>query len=474
MHHRHQLSISVSTSRLEGTPPESFDWGSVSIGTEEQDLSIDVFGEAHVYSILIRAFSAGLARNVAWDLSRVEPNFLNSFLIAGKIFKRGVFFIGGAETKQSIAQDDAHAYQVNQVNELGQCFAKLRDGDLIIVDQGVADYWRLQIPGKYLVFKFSEAEKNLASVEKIIDVLRNRQSRSSRIFIVGGGVAGDVVGFAAGILGLRCHYVPTTLLAMVDSSIGGKVGVNFESWGKNQIGLFRSPVEVSVWSGWLTTLAAEQLRSGLVEALKHALLGGQPRLWRRLIAAATLTQVDFGPISSELINILSIKKAVIDRDPFERGERAVLNFGHTLGHVLETFATTRGRSVTHGECVAIGMIHALRLSARHSGMQGTESLITDLRVVCPSVQRMKEVFWEAEGLPMVKQEILNLLLADKKSSAGSIPGTKGGEVNYVLLTAPGSVARSFDGAWTMATDIESAWEGIVETWNFLESKLSAP
>ena len=75
---------------------------------------------------------------------------------------------------------------------------------------------------------------------------------------------------------------------------------------------------------------------------------------------------------------------------------------------------------------------------------------------------------------MVKQEILNLLLADKKSSAGSIPGTKGGEVNYVLLTAPGSVARSFDGAWTMATDIESAWEGIVETWNFLESKLSAP
>lgn len=381
----HQLSIYVSESIPQTCPAESFEWGSTAIGEEEKELSLDIFGDAHVYSILVRAFSAGLSRNVGWNLSGIESKFSNSFFIAAKIFKRGVFSTGAGDVMGLLAKNDAQVYQVNQVSELGQCFAKLRRGDLIIVDEGVADFWRLQIPGNYLIFKFSESEKNLIAVQRIVNILRTMESRSSRIFVVGGGVAGDIVGFAAGLLGLRCHYVPTTLLAMVDSSLGGKVGVNFESWGKNQIGLFRSPLEVSVWSGWLSTLADAQLRSGLVEALKHALLGGQATLWHRLIAAARPTQIDCGPIATELLGILAIKKAVIDRDPFERGERASLNFGHTLGHVLETFATKQGRSVTHGECVAVGMIHALRLSAEHCGMQGTEQLIADLRW-CPQVR----------------------------------------------------------------------------------------
>ena len=302
---------------------DSFEWGSGEIAGEEAELSFALFGDANVYSILVAAFSAGLSRETAWNLARVESRFLNSFHLAGKVFKRGVTFVEDIDTPIRHKMDAEHSYCVKQVDRLEQCFETVRRDDVVIIDQGVADYWRLQIPGKFLCFKFSEVEKNLLTVRAIVNILRAHQPPRSRVIVVGGGVAGDLVGFAAGILGFRCHYIPTTLLAMIDSSLGGKVGVNFEPWGKNQIGLFRSPVGVSIWTGWLSTLDDVQLRSGLVEALKHALLGGQTQLWHDLMDAAKSTPVNDRLIRSKILDVISIKQAVISRDPFERGERAI-------------------------------------------------------------------------------------------------------------------------------------------------------
>lgn len=467
MPQRHQLTIYVPGAPPAGAPVESFDWGSTVIVGEEAELSFALFGDANVYSILVAAFSAGLSRETAWNLARVESRFLNSFHLAGKVFKRGVTIVGDIETPIRHKMDAEHSYCVTQVDRLEQCFETLRRDDVVIIDQGVADYWRLQIPGTFTCFKFSELEKNLQTVRSIINILRVHQPSRSRVIVVGGGVAGDLVGFAAGILGFRCHYIPTTLLAMIDSSLGGKVGVNFEPWGKNQVGLFSSPVGVSIWTGWLSTLDDAQLRSGLVEGLKHALLGGQTQLWQDLMVAAKSTPVNEQRIQSQILDIVSIKQAVIARDPFERGERAILNFGHTLGHALETFATKRGRLVTHGECVAIGMIHALRLSAEYCGMTGVEEMISDLRLVCPNSKRLGEMFWAADDLSSVKEEILGLLLSDKKSSSNLSGAAGSGQVKYVLLTAPGSIARGPSGAWTVSHPLATAWLDIVKTWNIL-------
>jgi 3-dehydroquinate synthase len=428
-------------------------------------LSLEIFGRANVLSILMHAFSNGLTRDTVWNLDGISKSDLDCYLMAAMVYKRGVTTSGThtahkTESGQGIVQKN---YEINFVDKIEDCFASFSKNDLITVDQSVSKLFAHKIPNHAVVLEFSEANKSIESLASLVSTLRaHRNSTGARdftVYVVGGGVAGDLVGMAAGLLGLKTHYVPTTLLAMVDSSVGGKVGVNFEPWGKNQIGLFHNPVAVSVCREWLKTLPREEFKAGLAEALKHALLLGDLKLWATLLECA---KTDVPNVSAEtLAKVVQVKVDIVARDPLEMGDRVILNFGHTLGHVIESMALKRGHKLTHGQCVAVGMLHALRLSKKYFGMQ-TDIFIAGIMQsgILPSKESLVNIFGSDSDLDDHRDEIISLLLADKKSKSDS-------SIRFVLLRAPGEIARVPDDGWSVSFKPDDAWEDICKTLNIL-------
>ncbi|HET6586660.1 MAG TPA: 3-dehydroquinate synthase [Oleiagrimonas sp.] len=209
-----------------------------------------------------------------------------------------------------------------------------------------------------------EDYKTLHTIEHIFDALSDLgATRDACIFALGGGVVGDLAGFAAAcwMRGIDFVQMPTTLLAMVDSSVGGKTGANLPA-GKNLIGAFHQPRAVIADTGTLTTLPDREYQAGLAEAIKHSALGDAvffERLESMREALLTREHVALGEL---IAHSCRFKAGVVARDETEHGERALLNFGHTFGHALEVEAGYG--ALLHGEAVAIGMVLAARLSAR--------------------------------------------------------------------------------------------------------------
>lgn len=198
-----------------------------------------------------------------------------------------------------------------------------------------------------------EQFKTLDTVANLYrQLIEARLDRRSPILALGGGVLGDTVGFAAAtyLRGVPFVQIPTTLLAMVDASVGGKTGVDLPQ-GKNLVGAFKQPEMVVVDPNVLETLPTVEFRAGLAEVVKHGLIG-DPALF------AALEQGDFEP-SGMLARAIQVKIRVVEEDPFEQGRRAVLNLGHTFGHAFERLANFEMR---HGEAVAIGLVCAARLA----------------------------------------------------------------------------------------------------------------
>lgn len=200
------------------------------------------------------------------------------------------------------------------------------------------------------------------SLETVADVYRNLLShqchRQSLILAVGGGVVGDIAGFAAATFmrGVDYVQVPTTLLAMVDSAIGGKTGVDFAG-GKNIIGAFHTPQAVLVDSMVVDGAGPEAVQGGLAETVKHAIIG-DPELFDRLKSASWNAGCDF----DELIrSSVKVKADIVSTDPLERGVRAHLNLGHTFGHGIEAASSFE---IPHGDAVAMGLVAAARLGAQ--------------------------------------------------------------------------------------------------------------
>jgi len=201
-----------------------------------------------------------------------------------------------------------------------------------------------------------EATKTLATVEALYErFLDAGLDRGAAVVGLGGGVIGDLSGFAAAtfLRGVPWVGLPTSLLAMVDSSIGGKTGVDLRR-GKNLVGAFKQPAGVLTDPDVLSTLPGEELRAGLGEVVKHALLG-DPGLWERLGADG----VD-GDREALVARAVRVKVALVEEDPFERGRRALLNLGHTFGHAVEQVS---GYRVRHGAAVAVGLVAAAALAA---------------------------------------------------------------------------------------------------------------
>ena len=240
--------------------------------------------------------------------------------------------------------------------------------------------------------------------------------RKSLLINLGGGVVTDMGGFIAGTFmrGITFINIPTTLLAMVDASVGGKTGVDLGGL-KNQVGLILEPEMVIIDSEYLNTLPPRQLRSGLAEMLKHGLIQ-DPDYWQKLATMDTLTLDDLDHLIEHSVKI---KSRVVARDPREGGLRKILNYGHTLGHAIETyFLQEEGReTLLHGEAIAIGMVMEAFLSHELCGL--------DLNTARAIKETFQGYFGKVDITLQDMEVIKTLLKFDKKNSSGT--------VNFVLL-----------------------------------------
>ncbi len=258
-----------------------------------------------------------------------------------------------------------------------------------------------------------EEHKNLKSLSAIVDrLISERFERSSSLIALGGGVIGDLAGFAAAtfLRGVPYVQIPTTLLAQVDSSVGGKTGVNHRE-GKNLIGAFYQPRLVLIDVGVLQTLARRELLAGLAEVIKYGIIE-DPRLFVLLEEKLErLLALDRDLLTETIAASCAIKATVVEKDEREEDCRSVLNFGHTIGHALESL--TGYEKFLHGEAVAIGMAQAASISVRQEFCDKE------------SLQRIHRLIGRA-GLPIdipshIKpQELVKRMEVDKKSVEGKI------------------------------------------------------
>ena len=258
-----------------------------------------------------------------------------------------------------------------------------------------------------------EAHKSFSNVARVLDALAQLgATRDACVVALGGGVVGDLAGFAAAcwMRGIDFIQVPTTLLAMVDSSVGGKTGVNLPA-GKNLVGAFHQPRAVVADIDTLATLPDREYRAGLAEVVKGAAIGDEPFFAWLETHADALAARDDATLIEAIARKVRYKAGVVARDETEQGERALLNFGHTFGHALETAG--RYTTLLHGEGVAIGMLLAARLSER-LGMS-----------VAADTARLRRLL-DALGLPTAvpagfdPQQLLALMRLDKKNTAGTL------------------------------------------------------
>jgi 3-dehydroquinate synthase len=320
--------------------------------------------------------------------------------------------------------------------DLGGHCARLKLGErcAVISDRKVAPLYGRTALGSLrkagfdpvlLTVPAGETSKRLEMVERCCDRLaRHRLERNSFVVALGGGVVGDLAGFVASayLRGVAFVQAPTTLLAQVDSSVGGKVGVNLKA-GKNLVGAFYQPRFVLCDLAALGTLPKRELRSGLAEVVKYGIIRDAALFARLERDLGRLLSLDAGVLAEVVARCCQIKAEVVGADETEAGLRAILNFGHTIGHAIE--AVSGYGKFLHGEAISIGQVAAARLSARISGLTTGEA------------ERI-EVLLGRVGLPVSlalsapqQGRLHRAMLLDKKVS--------GGRIRFVLARKIGEV-----------------------------------
>jgi 3-dehydroquinate synthase len=273
-----------------------------------------------------------------------------------------------------------------------------------------------------------ERFKNLSSVGRVYEgLIAAGADRACVVIAVGGGVVGDLVGFAAAtyLRGVRLVHVPTTVMAQVDSSIGGKVGVN-HPLGKNLIGAFHAPRLVIADPMVLATLPRREFRAGLYEVVKYGVIASEPLFARLETSLQSLFARDEAVLADVTSESCRIKAEVVSADEKESGLRRILNFGHTIGHALE--AVTKYRRFRHGEAVAYGMLAAMHL--------GVNRGVTPVEVQ----QRLTSLIAHLGPLPPVAdlsiKEIVGAVAHDKKIVEGTL--------HFIAATAIGTTVTLKD------------------------------
>jgi 3-dehydroquinate synthase len=340
------------------------------------------------------------------------------------------------------------AYDIHIGHDLlvrsGDLLAPLTRGVIpVVTDETVARFYLESllsalrgrgIDARAVVVPPGEDTKSFGHLEKLCrDLLTIGVERSGLIVALGGGVIGDLAGFAAGILkrGVNYAQVPTTLLAQVDSSVGGKTAIDVPE-GKNLIGLFHQPKIVLTDTSVLATLPRRALLAGYAEVVKYAALGDKAFFsWLEANGEAALAG-DAAALSHMIAHCCRMKAGIVARDERESGERALLNLGHTFGHALEA-ATNYSGILLHGEAVAIGMVLAFKLSERFG-------------LAPPSDTRRLTRHLAGIGLPIAippiagerptPERLLEFMLRDKKA--------EGGQLKFVLVRGLGHAFVSAD------------------------------
>jgi 3-dehydroquinate synthase len=287
------------------------------------------------------------------------------------------------------------------------------------LDKLLASLERAGIRAQSLALKPGEATKNWADLGRVVEaILAGRFERGDIVIAFGGGVIGDLAGFAAAIArrGMRFVQVPTTLLAQVDSSVGGKTGVNSPS-GKNLIGAFHQPSLVLADTGLLDTLSTREMRAGYAEVVKYGLID-QPGFYEWLESGRWKGIFSGGAEREEAVRFsCAAKAAVVARDETETGDRALLNLGHTFGHAIEALTHYDGTRIVHGEAVAIGMAQAHRFSARLGLITRQDAVRVENHIAAIGLPvRPAEV---PGGVGTVR-DVLEAIRQDKKVSRGAL------------------------------------------------------
>ena len=276
--------------------------------------------------------------------------------------------------------------------------------------------------GEPIVVPDGERFKNLQNVSRVYEALiRVNADRASTLITLGGGVIGDMAGFAAAtyLRGIALVHVPTTLLAQVDASIGGKVGVN-HALGKNLIGAFYQPLAVAIDPSVLQTLPRREFRAGLYEVIKYGMTSSRPLFERVGRERSAIFAKDAAALGAVISESCRIKASVVAADEKEAGLRRILNFGHTAGHALE--AVTKYRRYRHGEAVAYGMLVASELGVMRGALAAADrAALADLIASLGPLPPIGDIS---------TREMLDAMQHDKKMVAGRL--------NFVLPTSIGS------------------------------------
>lgn len=274
-----------------------------------------------------------------------------------------------------------------------------------------------------IVIKAGDTNKTLDSLAEVWTALsQGGATRHSLMINLGGGMVTDLGGFAASTFkrGIDFINIPTTLLAMVDASVGGKTGINFGGL-KNEIGVFSDSKFVIINTQFLDTLDHANICSGYAEMLKHGLISDNKH-WAELVGF-NLAQPDLAQLQRMVAESIKVKERIVTEDPHEHGIRKALNLGHTVGHALESFAMKHGRPVLHGYAVAYGMVCELYLSARKTDFP-TDKMHQTVRFILDHYGRLP---YTCDDYP----ELLELMRHDKKNTSGII--------NFTLLGGIGDI-----------------------------------
>ncbi len=281
----------------------------------------------------------------------------------------------------------------------------------------------VDIPIEIIEFESGESAKNINTCVEIWNILTDLGAdRKSLLVNLGGGVVTDLGGFVASTFkrGIDFVNIPTTLLAMVDASVGGKNGVDLGAL-KNQIGVINTPALLVIDTSYLETLPQNEMRSGLAEMLKHGLVYDKT-YWEKFL---DLAAIDFADFDALIYESIAIKNAIVSQDPTENGIRKALNFGHTLGHAIESYflESDDKETLLHGEAIAAGMV----LEAFISWKKG---LLTKREYA----QVKAAIFAVFDPIPFVEKDyapIFGLLIHDKKNEYG--------KVQFALLDGIGKI-----------------------------------
>ncbi|WP_407116330.1 3-dehydroquinate synthase [Bradyrhizobium sp. LMG 9283] len=349
------------------------------------------------------------------------------------------------------------------LSSLGERIAALRPGvrTAVVTDRTVAKYWlepteaslaAAGIPTSRIVVEEGEISKTYAGLEKVSEALiAARIERNDLVIALGGGVVGDLAGFAAAILrrGVDFVQVPTSLLAQVDSSVGGKTGINSPQ-GKNLLGAFHQPVLVIADTAVLDTLSPRQFRAGYAEVAKYGVLGDEAFFtWLE----KNHSDIFKGGSAREhaIATSCRAKAGVVSRDERETGERALLNLGHTFGHALEA-ATGFSDRLFHGEGVAIGMTLAAQFSAKLGMIGEADAARIERHLIEAGLPtRLQDIAGFAQEGLADADALMALMAQDKK--------VKRGKLTFILLEAVGRAV--------IAKDVEPA-----PVHDFLQEKLA--